>query len=84
VQQAVILAIGRLGNASSVPDLLPFLGADPWLQMAAVQALGDLRSVRAVRPLANLFTDLVVGPLAVEAVARIGQWLGGKLGSKTR
>jgi HEAT repeat protein len=72
VQQAVILAIGRLGNASSVPDLLPFLGADPWLQMAAVQALGDLRSVRAVRPLANLFTDLVVGPLAVEAVARIG------------
>jgi HEAT repeat protein len=72
VVQGVILAIGRLGNAGSVPDLLPFLAADPWLQMAAVQALGDLRSVRAVRPLANLLTDLIVGPMAAEAVARIG------------
>jgi HEAT repeat protein len=72
VVQGAILAIGRLGNASSVPDLLPFLDADPWMQMAAVQALGDLRAVRAVRPLANLLTDLVVGPLAAEAVARIG------------
>ncbi len=72
VVQGVILAMGRLGNASSVPDLLPFLAADPWLQMAAVQALGDLRSTRAVRALANLFTDLMVGPMAVEAVARIG------------
>jgi HEAT repeat protein len=72
VVQVVIVAIGRLGNASSVPDLLPFLSADAWLQMAAVQALGDLRSVRAVRPLANLLTDLLAGPMAAEAVARIG------------
>jgi HEAT repeat protein len=72
VVQGVIVALGRLGNAGSVPDLLPFLAADPWLQMAAVQALGDLRSARAVRPLANLLTDLVVGPMAAEAVARIG------------
>jgi HEAT repeat protein len=72
VVQGAILAVGRLGNASSVPDLLPFLTADPWLQMAAVQALGDLRSARAVRPLANLLTDLVAGPIAAEAVARIG------------
>src|SRR5262249_30366764 len=44
VVQSAILAIGRLGDARSIPDLLPFLEADPWLQMAAVQALGDLRS----------------------------------------
>jgi HEAT repeat protein len=72
IVQGVIVALGRLGNASTVPDLLPFLGTDPWLQMAAVQALGDLRSARAVRPLAGLLTDLMLGPLAAEAVARIG------------
>src|SRR5262249_5586366 len=49
VVQAAILAIGRLGNARSIPDLLPFLDADPWLQTAAVQALGDLRSPLAGR-----------------------------------
>lgn len=70
--QAAILAIGRLGNARSVPDLLPFLEADPWLQMAAVQALGDLRSPRAVPALARLFADLMISSIAVEAVARIG------------
>jgi len=70
--QAAIVAIGKLGNARSVPDLLPFLDGDPWLQMAAVQALGDLRSARAVPALAGLFTDLMLSSIAVEAVARIG------------
>nr|MDP9121519.1 HEAT repeat domain-containing protein [Acidobacteriota bacterium] len=72
VVQAAILAIGRLGNARSTPDLLPFLATDPWLQMAAVQALGDLRSQRAIPALAGLLTDLVVGGMAAEAIARIG------------
>jgi len=72
IVQAAIVAIGRLGNARSVPYLLPFLDGDPWLQMAAVQALGDLRSPRAVPALARLFSDLLLGSLAVEAVARIG------------
>ena len=70
--QAAIVAIGKLGNARSVPDLLPFLDGDPWLQMAAVQALGDLRSARAVPPLRQLFADLMLSSIAVEAVARIG------------
>ncbi|MGH9363513.1 MAG: HEAT repeat domain-containing protein, partial [Thermoanaerobaculia bacterium] len=43
VVQMAIVAIGKLGDARSVPDLLPFLAADAWLQLAAVQALGDLR-----------------------------------------
>ncbi len=72
VIQAAILAIGRLGNARSIPDLLPFLAGDPWLQMASVQALGDLRAPAAIRPLTELLPDLLVGGMAAEAVARIG------------
>lgn len=72
VIQAVIVAMGHLGDARAIPDLLPFLEADPWLQMAAVQALGDLRSPVAVRPLTRLLTDMMLGPMAAEALARIG------------
>jgi HEAT repeat protein len=72
VAQAAILAIGRLGDGRSIPDLLPFLDADPWLQMAAVQALGDLRSRRAAAALARMLTDPVIGAIAAEALARIG------------
>ena len=72
VAQAAIVAIGHLGDARTISDLLPFLEADIWLRMAAVEALGDLRSPQAVRPLADLLTDLMIGPLAAEALARIG------------
>ncbi|MCB1036489.1 MAG: HEAT repeat domain-containing protein [Acidobacteria bacterium] len=72
VQQGVIVSIGHMGDARSIPDLLPFLEADPWLQLAAVEALGDLRAPAAVAPLSELLTDLMVGPLAAEALARIG------------
>ena len=47
VIQAAILAIGRLGNARSIPDLLPFLAGDPWLQMASVQALRAIGTPQA-------------------------------------
>jgi HEAT repeat protein len=72
VQQEAILAIGHLGDARSIPHLLPFLSADLWVQMAAVQALGDLRTPEAVSPLAARLTDPLVGSLAAEALARIG------------
>ena len=72
VQQEAVLAIGRLGDARSIPHLLPFLSADLWVQMAAVQALGDLRSPEAVPFLAEKLTDPLVGSLAAEALARIG------------
>jgi HEAT repeat protein len=72
IVQVAITAIGHLGNASAIRDLLPFLKADPWLQMAAVQALGDIRSSQAVNPLQNLLTDLFLSSLATEAIARIG------------
>jgi HEAT repeat protein len=70
--QAAIVAIGHLGDGRSIPDLLPFLEGDTWLQVAAVQALGDLRSPQAIDPLSQLLTDLLVGPMAAEAIAQIG------------
>lgn len=72
VVAAAIEAVGKLGDDRVVPDLLPFLQGDPWLQMAAIQALGDLHSARALRALGRLLPDLLVGPLAADAVARIG------------
>ncbi|MEM9293080.1 MAG: HEAT repeat domain-containing protein [Acidobacteriota bacterium] len=72
VVQAVIVAIGHLGDARTIPDLLPYLEGESWLQVAAVEALGDIRSPVAVPHLAQLLTDLMVGPMAAEALARIG------------
>jgi HEAT repeat protein len=72
VVQAAIEAVGKLGDARAIPDLLPFLEGDPWLQLATITALGDLRSPAAVGPLGRLLTDLMVGSLAAESLARIG------------
>ncbi len=72
VVQATMVALGHLGDARTIGDLMPFLTADPWLQMAAVQALGDLRSPQATSALQPLLTDLMVGPMAAEAMAQIG------------
>ena len=72
VIQEAIVAIGQLGDARAIPDLLGFLEADSWLQMAAVQALGSLRSPVAVPHLKKLLTDFMSGPMAAEALARIG------------
>lgn len=72
VVQEAIVAIGQIGDARAIPDLLGFLDSDSWLQMAAVQALGNLRSPVAVPHLKRLLTDLLTGPIAAEALARIG------------
>jgi HEAT repeat protein len=72
VVQEAIVAIGQIGDARAIPDLLGFLEADSWVQMAAVQALGNLRSPVAVPHLKRLLTDFMAGPIAAEALARIG------------
>lgn len=72
VVQEAIVAIGQLGDARAIPDLLGFLESDSWLQMASVQALGSLRSPVAVPHLKKLLTDFMAGPMAAEALARIG------------
>lgn len=72
VVQAAIVAIGHVGTRAVVEDLRPFLDADPWLQMAAIEGLGDLRAPEALPDLAALLRDPFLGPLAADAVARIG------------
>lgn len=72
VAQAAIVGAGRLGDSRIIPDLLVFLQKDMWLQMAAVQALGDLRSSAAIPALKKLLPDPLLSPFALESLARIG------------
>jgi HEAT repeat protein len=72
VVQVAIVAIGHLGTRAVVDDLVPFLRAAPWVQMAAVEALGDLRAPEAIGELAAFAGDPFIGPLAADAIARIG------------
>lgn len=72
IVQEAIIAIGEIGDARAIPDLLGFLESDSWLQLAVVQALGNLRSPVAVPHLKELLTDFMSGPLAAESLARIG------------
>lgn len=72
VVQAVITAAGRLGSRSAAADVIPFLSGETWVQMAAIAALGQLRSHDAVQPLAAMLSDPFCGELAAEALARIG------------
>lgn len=72
VIQAVISSAARVGSRQAASDLLPFLEADLWLQMAAIDALGHLRARVAVPPLARLLSDPDLRQLAAEALARIG------------
>lgn len=72
VIQGAIVALGHLGDARTIADLLPFLDRDPWLQIAAIQALGDLRSPQAIPALRALLPDLLLGMFSAEAIARIG------------
>lgn len=73
LSQSVILAIGHVGHAAAALDLIPFLTGDPWLQVAAVEALGSLRARDAVGPLAALLTD----PMLEGFVAQSLVWIGG-------
>ena len=72
VVHAAILAIGHLGDDRVSDDLGHFLAAAPLLQMAAVQALRELRSPSAVALLSGVLRDSMIGPMAAEAIACIG------------
>ena len=73
VVQAAIVAIGQLGHAAAAADLLRFLTGEPWFQVAAIQALGNLRAANAIGPLSELLDDPMVGAFAAEAL----MWIGG-------
>ncbi len=72
VVQAAIVALGHLGDSRITPEILEFLDGDPWLQLAAVEALGNLHAPSAIAPLKKLLPDLLLGPVAAEALAKIG------------
>jgi HEAT repeat protein len=72
VLQAVLLAIGNFGQPEAVQDILPFLGGDSWVRMAAIQALGSVGDSAAIEPLADCLADPALSSLAAVALARIG------------
>lgn len=72
VVQEAIVALGRLGDVRGVPYIRPFLTGEPWLQAAAIEAMGRLGSAEVVADLQSLLPDPLLGPLATEALSKIG------------
>ena len=72
IVQEGIVALGRMGDVRAVPYIRPFLNGEPWLQAAAIEAMGRLGSAEVVADLANLLPDPLLGPLATEALGKIG------------
>jgi HEAT repeat protein len=72
VVQEAIVALGRIGDARALPYVRPFLNGEPWLQAASIEAMGRLGSAEIVGDLAELLPDPLLGPLATEALAKIG------------
>jgi HEAT repeat protein len=72
VKQAAIEALGRLRAKAAIPALVGLLERDPWLQLAAVGALGEIGSPKAVDALLKLVPDSFVAEPALDALGRIG------------
>ncbi len=72
VVQEAIGALGLLGDSRAVPYIRPFLNGEPWLQAAAIEAMGRLGSAEVVEDLASLLPDPLLGPLATESLSKIG------------
>ena len=72
VVQEAIVALGRIGDSKAMPYVRPFLNGEPWLQAAAIEAMGRLGSAEVVPDLANLLPDPLLAPLATESLAKIG------------
>ena len=71
IAQSAVEALGQLRNVEAVPALLELLQGDLWLQLAAIDALGEIGDPRAVGPLVALVPDSVVAEPAVRALQRI-------------
>lgn len=71
IQEAVV-ALGKIGDLRAVPYIRPFLNGEPWLQAAAIEAMGRIGSGEVVEPLEALLPDPLLGPLATDALAKIG------------
>lgn len=71
VAQRAIEALGQLRHREAVPTLLQLLEGDLWLQLAAIDALGEIGDPVAVEPLCALVPDSIVAGPAVTALQRI-------------
>jgi HEAT repeat protein len=71
VAQSAVEALGRLHNAEAVPALLELLRGNLWLQLAAVNALGEISDPGAAGPLLSLVPDSFVAEQAVRSLQRI-------------
>ena len=71
VAQAAIEALGQLRHREGVATLVSLLGADLWLQVAAIDALGAIGDPIAVTPLLGLIPDSIAAEPAVIALQRI-------------
>ena len=72
VVQAAAEALGRLQARDAVPALITLLSREPWLQLAASDALGAIGDPAAVGPLLALVPDAMIAEAALGALARIG------------
>ncbi len=71
VAQSAIEALGRMRATDAVPVLLDLLDRNVWLQLAAVNALGEIGDPTAMSPLLGLVPDSFVAEQAVRALQRI-------------
>ncbi|HET8625018.1 MAG TPA: HEAT repeat domain-containing protein [Gemmatimonadales bacterium] len=71
VAQAAVEALGRMRARDAVPALLGLLNNSVWLQLAAVNALGEIGDPRGTAPLLALVPDSFVAEQAVRALQRI-------------
>jgi HEAT repeat protein len=71
VAQCAIEALGKLRHREAVPTLLELLSSDLWLQLAAIDALGEIGDPVAVEALAALVPDSIVAEPALVALQRI-------------
>ena len=71
VAQSAIEALGQLRHREAVPTLLQLLEGDLWLQLAAIDALGEIGDPVAIGPLCALIPDSIVAEPAVTALQRI-------------
>jgi HEAT repeat protein len=67
--QAAAEALGRLAQREAVPALIGLLGREPWLQLAAADALGAIGDPRAAEPLLALVPDSMIAEPALNALA---------------
>jgi len=72
VVQEVILALARIGDVRGLPGILPHLKGIPWVQAAALEAVGRLGASEHVREIEPLLEDPDLEPLVIEALAKIG------------